>query len=164
MANPCIRHNCPDCGDEFVHQNNRRGNESSSGYGQHIYDSYPKDFYYADVDGVIYKLATGIMRIVEHKPIGADLKPSQRAILPMLAASVDVLADVQVLNADSGVFVINSDWPYVKSHVRRFRRDGRGVWLPGRADESLELSGEELKNFETGLPVNRLGLIGRAVP
>lgn len=163
MAARCLDANCPTCGDRLIHQTDRRNHESSSAYGQHIHDTYPTEFFWADVDGVIYKLASRIMRVVEHKPRGGTLRDSQRKILPMFAAALDVLAAEDVISEDSGVFFVNSDWPYDSAAVRRFRRDDAGLWIPGRPDEALELSGEDLANFETGQPVERLGFVGRAV-
>lgn len=163
MAKKCGDSNCPDCGDRLIHQTDRAMNESSSAYGQHIHDTYGNQFFWADIDGVIYKMATGIMRVVEHKPRGGTLRPSQSRILPMFAAAVDVLAVEEVINADSGVFVVNGDWPYSSATVRRFRRDQDGLWVPGRIVDGVELTGDDLVNFETGLPVERLGLAGRAV-
>jgi hypothetical protein len=163
MAKKCRRLNCPDCGDNLTHQTDRGLDESSSAYGQHIHDTYDNQFFWADIDGVIYKMATGIMRVVEHKPRGGTLRQSQTRILPMFASAVDILAAEEIVNADSGVFVINSDWPYSSALVRRFRRDDDGLWVPGRTVDGIELSGGDLVNFETGMPVDRLGLVGRAV-
>ncbi|HEX6970237.1 MAG TPA: hypothetical protein VF174_15690 [Micromonosporaceae bacterium] len=158
----CGRTDCPSCGHPLIHQINRGNGESSSAYGQHIHDTYPQDFFWADVDGVIYKLATGIMRIVEHKPVGGSLRKSQTNILPMLAAALDVLVVEEVLNQDSGVFLVESDPPFDSARVRRYRREEDGKWVPGYARDAVELTGNDLRNFETGMPVDRDGLTGRA--
>jgi len=149
---------CPTCGERLIHQFGRGINESSSAYGQHIHDDYPQDFYWADIDGVIFKVDTGVLRIIEHKPAGVGLRQSQRTILPMLAAAVEFLVRDEGLHSDSGVFVVNSDHPFDTAAVRRYRRDDRGKWVPGGDREAVQLNGSDLRNFETGHPVSRHGL------
>lgn len=149
----CGRTDCPYCGEALIHQLNRGGSESSSAYGQHIFDDYDNDFFWADVDGVIFKYATRIMRIIEHKPLGGALRPSQRTILPMLADALDKLVVEGTLDPQSGVFVVLSDPPYSSLKVRRYRRDTDGKWVPGTTREAITLTGEDQKNFETGMPV-----------
>lgn len=155
----CVEEFCPGCGERMIHQFGRRAHESSSAYGQHIHDDYEQDFYWADVDGVIYKVDTGILRIIEHKPAGVGLRPSQRAILPMLAAAVEILVADQGLHPDSGVFVVNSDYPFDAAGVRRYAQDVDGKWVPGGSNrQPVQLNGSDLANFETGLPLARHGL------
>lgn len=152
----CPDNVCPSCGDKLIHQHNRSINESSSSYGQHIHNDHGNEFYWADVDGIIYKLATGILRMVEHKPIGGTLRPSQIRILPLMAAALDVLVAEDVLHPDSGVFVVNSDPPHTHALVRRYRRDDDGNWIPGRSDDAVKLEGDRLRDFETGESVPEL--------
>ena len=79
----CGPQTCPDCGDKLIHQHQRKGNESSSGLGQHIHETYPKDFDWMDIDGVIFKSSRRLLRIVEHKEPGKSLSGSQRRVLPI---------------------------------------------------------------------------------
>jgi hypothetical protein len=144
------------CGDRLIHQTRRGKDESSSAYGQHVHEDHPKTFHWADVDGVLYKLDTGIMRIIEHKPIGQGISDSQRAILPLLAGCVDILVDQGVLHPESGVFIVNSDPPYEQAIIRRYRRDDDGRWVPGRSGDAPKLEGEPLRAFETGESVPEL--------
>lgn len=159
----CERTDCPYCGGALIHQDKRGNGESSSAYGQHIHDDHENSFFWADVDGVIYKFATRIMRIIEHKPVDGSLSKSQRTILPLLAAALDVLVAEDVLDPDSGVFLVQSDPPYDTARVRRYRRDADGTWIPGTSTDAVELTGEDLRHFETGMPVSRPQLSGRAV-
>ena len=108
----CRKIVCPDCGDELIHQSKRRGGESSSALGQHVFDTLGKDFYFCDIDGVVYKVAHQLMRIIEHKPVGKELKGSQLHILPLLAEGVSHLISSGSLHERSGVFVVNSDPPF----------------------------------------------------
>lgn len=157
----CSSHNCPDCGARLIHQVSRGQNESSSAYGQHIHDDHPVDFHWADIDGVVYKLDTGIMRIIEHKPVGGALRDSQRAILPLLAGCIDILVDQDVLHPDSGVFVVNSDPPFDTALVRRYRRSpDDGKYRPGSIRDAVRLNGIDLADFETGKPIARHELVG----
>lgn len=156
----CNDRTCATCGDRLIHQGNRRSHESSSAYGQHIHDDHPKTFHWADIDGVIYKLDTGILRVVEHKPVGGFIRDSQRAILPLLAGCVDILVDQGVLHPESGVFIVNSDPPFEAALVRRYRRDAGGNWVPGRSADGVKLDGEQLRAFESGESVPEVSVEG----
>ncbi len=135
---------CPACGDKLIHQSNRGSTESSSEYGQHIFDSYQKNFFWMDVDGIIYKRNTGIMRIIEHKTdLGATLRPSQKTVLPMLAKAIDFLIVNNIISAGSGVFFVRSAPPWKHAVVRKI----------GSTTGDVLLDGERLKSFETGLVV-----------
>ena len=161
----CVDNNCPSCGDRLIHQVARGADESSSAYGQHIHDAYPKTFHWADIDGVIYKLSTGIMRVIEHKPVGGTLRPSQRAILPLIAGCIDILIDQEVVHRESGVFVVNSDYPYDTALVRRYvRSPDDGKYRPGALRDAVRLNGTDLEAFETGeeMPRHKLAAVDRA--
>jgi len=62
MSRKCPPQRCPVCEDRMIHQSNRGKDESSSAYGQHIHDDYRPMFFWADIDGIIFKRATQIMR------------------------------------------------------------------------------------------------------
>ncbi len=132
---------CPCCGDVLVHQTHRGAKESSSSYGQHIYDSYPKDFYFCDIDGVIFKRATSIMRILEVKKPGQGLKPSQSTILGILGLCLEMLIRHGQINNQSGVFRVCGEPPYSEIEV-----------TPLKNGQSPSVySGVEQGRFETGL-------------
>lgn len=108
----CTRTDCMGCGEPMIHMGTRGAHESSSPLGQHIHDTYPTTFYYADVDAVIYKRANRMLRVIEHKYRGGSVKPSQKTILPLLAIGVRILVMVGYLHPNSGVYVVWSDTPF----------------------------------------------------
>lgn len=103
---------CPACGDRLIHQRYRRSDESSSAFGQWIHDTFPNTFYHADVDSAIFKRATAILRVLEVKKHGQPLKPSQTAVLPILASGVAVHIAAGELDPVSGVFKVETDEPF----------------------------------------------------
>jgi len=137
-----------ECGDLLIHNGARGANESSSAFGQHIHDDYGKEFYWADVDGVIYKMANKIMRVIEHKPLGAPVKPSQRSILPLLAIGIDTLVKVHYLNPQSGAFIVWSAPPFGTGSVARVRAD-----TSYELTNVLDLDVPRFDRFKQGLPV-----------
>lgn len=145
LNNPkCGTHKCPTCGDLLIHQTNRRSNESSSGYGQYVQDRYPRNFNFMDVDGIVHKRATGILRLIEHKQLGRPLKRSQREVLPLLARMVDDYVTRGVLPTQSGVFLVREleEGYGGKCEITRFGEAGeKGKRL---------FSFEERMPFETG--------------
>lgn len=101
----CATRNCPDCGDRLIHQKARTHSESSSALGQHIHDEFPKVFDWMDIDGVIYKRSTGLLRVIEHKDPGRRLSSSQSRVLPILALGIQSQIDSGLLHERSGVYV-----------------------------------------------------------
>jgi hypothetical protein len=138
----CERYACPECGDVLIHQWRRGAKESGSAIGQHIFDHYPHDFDWCDLDGVIRKSRNGILRFVEHKPVGKRLHGSQSRILPLMAVLVTEAIRQHQAHAQSGVFVVYADPPFASALVEQ-------IGGPFRAD----LTGDELDRFLTGLPL-----------
>lgn len=115
----CQSYKCPECNDRLIHQTNRGPNESSSAFGQFIHDAFPNSFWWIDVDGMIYKKATRILRVIEHKPVGGQLRPSQQFLLPMIATCIRILIALRLVHEQSGVFLVRSDPPFRSGHVQQ---------------------------------------------
>jgi hypothetical protein len=138
---------CRGCGDRMIHQSNRQAHESSSRFGQWIHDEFGRTFYAADIDLVVFKKQTRILRVLEHKPTGGSLSEGQKRILSLAAIAVKVLALTRMIDSESGVFVVWADmwsdasmesWPKfidVKEHDGHF---------------SARLEGEEMAKFLSG--------------
>jgi hypothetical protein len=109
---PVKRCPAPECGDVLIHQTNRGPTESSSAFGQFVFDEVGRLMYWSDVDGVIYRRETAALRIVEHKRRGGSLSDGQKKILSLLAKSLQLLAATGLIHEQSGVFVVYSDPPY----------------------------------------------------
>lgn len=151
---PCSRPvtGCPDCGDALIHQSNRQEHESSSEFGQYMHDRGEMDsrwrqMYWLDVDGIVYKKRTKVLRIIEHKNRSGDIRDSQETVLPLLAKSVQLLIATQVIHPQSGVFVAYSDHPHDSALVQRV--DG---WSPRPKDRwtRVELRGSQWDDFLLG--------------
>lgn len=144
---------CPVCGDRLIHQANRGRHESSSAYGQHIHDVYPVEFDAIDLDIVIRKSSTRIVRAIEHKPQPRPLSPAQQRVLPLIATGFDHAIVEGRLAPESGVFLVASSPPFDGALVQRVvaRR-----WLGETAPWSAWLSGDLLRAFETGLSLDEL--------
>lgn len=145
MGSHCIRRNCPECGDLLIHQSNRGHNESSSAFGQHVHDDLGKEFFFADIDGAVFKRRHKLLRVIEHKPRSGGPSKGQMSILPLLAVGVRVLTVVGTLHIESGVFIVNSDAPYESGRVIRIGRSG--------PQNDLEMSGDLFEAFKTGEPL-----------
>ena len=144
---------CESCGDAMVHQSKRRSTESSSAYGQHIFDDYTHSFFFCDVDGVVYKRDTRILRVIEHKLPSKKLKPSQTTILSLFADAVASMIRDGNVDAQSGVFVINITDPWETGLVTEIR-DKSKMEKGVRCLDRGYLTGDRLRAFETGMPVN----------
>jgi len=127
----------------LIHQSKRQPNESSSAYGQHIKDDLPNSFYFADVDGVVFRLSTKILRVLEHKFPGRPMKESEYKILSIIANALDGIVPARTIHPDSGVFVVHAEPPWKTAMIREVR-----------SMESFVLSGPELASFESGSVVN----------
>lgn len=117
----CTASTCQTCGARLVHQSSKNPHESSSALGQHVHDAYAKTFFFADIDGAIYKRSTGILRIVEHKHPGQEIRPSQKTLLPLLSVAVQGLVDAQLVHPESGVFAMWASEPFESAAVTRVR-------------------------------------------
>lgn len=134
---------CAECGSPL-----ESPSVSHSELGQWIHDNFPNTFYWMDLDGVIYKRATKILRIVEWKHRGQRLKSSQNTVLPLLAKGIDFLKTCNLISSESGVFVVWSCPPFKSALVRRISDD-----------EGIELSEFELKLFVTGMSMKTTALL-----
>lgn len=108
---------CPECNSEFDFPRDK--DISHSEFGQWIHDEIPRNFDWIDIDGVSRKSKTGIIRIVEEKRFGQELKGSQKRILSRLALGIEHLAKSGYAKYGSGVFVIYTEPPYNKSIIRQ---------------------------------------------
>ena len=135
---------CPDCGDKMIHQENRGFAESSSGYGNHIRDHRTKKQFFMDVDGVLCKMANGMVRIIEHKKPGRPLKKSQLCILPILQKGIELLIDrgEDGLHKESGVFVVRSEPPWDCAEVTSIK-----------TGETVVMDADLYKRFEECEPI-----------
>jgi len=141
----CPVQHCPTCKDRMIHQTKRQSDESSSAIGQFVHDRLSKKLYWADIDGALLKRANRVLRAVEHKFRGQDLRPSQRAVLPILAEAIDVLIERGRVHPDSGVFVLTADPPFDDGYLRQIG----GQKVKGR------IRGKDVKNFLEGGPGGR---------
>lgn len=133
---------CPRCSERVVHLR-RRGHESTTEYGQHIHDDLPNHFFWSDLDMVVYRKSSRVLRVIEHKLPGGRLSPSQEAILPLLQLGVESLIERDLVATGSGAYIIESDPPFTSALVTR-RKDGL----------AKRLSGPDLVAFESGLIVH----------
>lgn len=145
----CEPATCGACGDRLIHQSSKTSEESSSALGQHIHDNYPTTFFYADIDGAIYKKSTGILRIIEHKHHGQTIRRSQRALLPLLSVAVQGLADANLVHPESGVFAMWASSPFDVAAVHRVR-PGAALKSWDSSDGASMLPASLLRSFLTG--------------
>lgn len=144
----CGEPHCPECGGRLVHQDSKRSHESSSALGQHVHDTLPTTFYWMDVDGAVYKRATRILRIIEHKNRDQSVRGSQRQVLPLLAIAVQGLVDANVVSPESGVYVMWSEGDFTSGAVNRVTTDPHANWaIPSNA---VELGADTLRLFLSG--------------
>lgn len=142
----CDNHHCPECGDRLIHQANRGHDESSSAFGQWIHDELSHEMHAPDLDTVIYKVSTRILRVLEHKTRGKHPSKSQNAVLPLLAKAVQLLAATGLVHPDSGVFIVYSDPPYDSASVQQVEG-----WAARRAKMLCgELTGQPWRDFMQG--------------
>lgn len=147
----CSEQWCPECGDKMIHLTNRGPHESSSAFGQFIHDMGESlrgvwlQMFWTDIDGVIFKKKTSILRVIEHKPHLDTMSEGQKVVLPLLAKSIQLLSATGLLHAQSGVFVINADPPYDEILVTQQKGwQSVSVWRP------VKLVGELRDRFLQG--------------
>lgn len=105
------------------HEFRRDPNKSNSELGQHVFENLPHEMYFIDIDGVVYKLANHILRIIEQKQPGQKLKPSQRVILPLLAIAIKYLVENKIVHLESGVFIAETAKPFTTALVKQIGGD-----------------------------------------
>lgn len=133
---------CPDCGDRLIHQSRRGSHESSSALGDFVHNNLQLTMYVLDVDMVVYKVGTKILRVVEHKFEGQGLKPSQLSVLRLLAQAVESLIADGAVDAQSGVFAVWADPPF---------ETARSLHFPSLT--RMDLTGEDWRDFLLGDPL-----------
>lgn len=117
-------------------------NISSSDLGQYIHDTYPVEFYFADIDGAIFKKSTKIKRVFECKSPGQRLKPSQAWLLQDISKQLEEQIKSGEISPESGVFIVWGDPPFDVIEVCRIGEQ-----------ESVVLHGRRKDNFLRGLPL-----------
>ena len=115
----CDHYTCPQCNDKLIHLVHRGAHESSSELGQYIHDELPNQFYLMDNDVTVFKRATKILRVVEHKYVGQGLSNGQIAILPKYAMMIHNMQESLGLHPASGVFAVWSDSPFDVAVIQR---------------------------------------------
>lgn len=145
----CPTQTCQCCGDRLIHQTSKAAHESSSALGQHVHDNFPTTFFYADIDAAILKRATGLLRIIEHKNPGQSIRPSQKALLPLLSIAVQGLIEAGLVHPESGVFTMWASSPFDVAAVQRVR-PGADTTDWASIDGAAVLPGRLLNNFLTG--------------
>ena len=114
----CTINSCPDCGERLIHQVNRQGNESASGFGQWVQKVLRRSFGFADVDGVVERTRNGqkLIREYEHKQPWHKFEWSQESLLRAKAEMYQFcisqgfkFADGTRLSPESGVFVVRCE-------------------------------------------------------
>lgn len=137
---------CQNCGDKLIHQANRGRTESSSALGQYVNGKFAKDFWWLDIDGVIYRKETRILRIIEHKYSGQSLTRGQREVLPLLAKSVQLLATgIGLVDSQSGVFVVHSDGPFSHACIKQVKG-----WTGLKVPQTFDLADQPWDAFLRG--------------
>lgn len=147
MSWNCGEHYCANCGDKLIHQTKRTMHESSSVLGQHIHDSYPNQFDFMDLDGIVFKQSTGRLRIIEHKPVGSVIRGSQKRLLPMLARMLDLAKCQDMVHPMSSVLQLTGNPPFDKgANVTRFNPDGTTTYA--------DFDKRQVDNLLQGRPIN----------
>ncbi len=99
----------------------------------------PGDFHYLDGDEVllrysaqpiVYARETRILRFLESKFPGEEVRRSQRDLLPIFAEVITQSVSTKLLAERSGVFVIEAQWPDPETfEVSKVVPSSRGVGL-----------------------------------
>lgn len=147
------QYSCPHCKDKLIHQNNRGPRESSSGLGQHVFDRIDHVMDLVDIDLVVFKRATRLLRIIEAKPPGGELGIAQRFVMPIIALAIRVLAGIGELHRDSGVYVLETGPPFETGVARSVGWTTLGTVAMGRA---VQLADVHLRAFLQAQPVESL--------
>jgi hypothetical protein len=132
----------------------RKGpDESTNAVGQIVHDHLPRNFNWVDDDTVrdsfdIHARSTRILRRIEHKLPGDDLKRSQREVYLLYAEAIGALAGRGRVDAvESGVFVLELDTDRRPLVARATR-----VFYNGTHGATLVLDGDLLVAFLSARP------------
>lgn len=138
-----------------------RGVPSSqlSEFADSFYREFP-DFHFIDADHVVFSHAalpmafareTRILRLIESKNLGEEVRRSQRETLPVLAACLDLGVKHGVVKRGSGVFVVTGEPGFESgATVARVRADEPGKeWsaVGVQASHTRNVTREELQTF-----------------
>jgi len=74
-----------------------------------IHDEAPHIMYLTDVDAVLFRKRSRILRILECKYRNEPVRNSQKTVLPLLAKLVRLGVEMGILSVGSGVFVTRFD-------------------------------------------------------
>lgn len=96
---------------------------SHSEFGQWIHDNLPITFYSIDIDQIVYKKQTRILRVIEEKLPGQRLKSSQNCIFPLFAKGIAHLVKTGTISEGSGVFILWGQAPYETVIVKQICGD-----------------------------------------
>jgi hypothetical protein len=127
--------------------------------GQHIADHLPRSFSWSDIDGVIYRHGERILRVCEHKPLGGQLRPSQKTILPLLAVGIEDLVHRRMVSPFSGVFRVCTDDLEQGAEVTRIMPRQRLL-----LDKPVWLDGDDWLAFQLGVVCERIDVRSFDVP
>lgn len=115
MARCPNKQRCSVCAQLLIHKGSRSYHESSSYFGQIIYNLLPHEFTWIDIDGALYRRSIRLLRIFEHKSPGQHRKGAQQELLELLAKIVEHIKncpDAQQkfrLHELSGAYLIEGD-------------------------------------------------------
>ena len=118
-------------------------------YGEH------SDFHFLDGDEIIlrysaqpvvYARESGVLRVVESKRPGEEIRRSQREALPLLAGCIALGIESGIVADGSGVFIVTGEPPYTAgAKVAKLRQSGRTAGL--QYEIETHLSRERLIRF-----------------
>jgi hypothetical protein len=131
-------YNCPRCKDKLIHQNNRGPRESSSGFGQYVFNEIGHVMDLVDIDLVVFKRATRLLRIIEAKPPGGELGIAQCFVMPILALAIRILAGLGELHPNSGVYMLETAPPFATGVASRIGWTTLGTVAMGRPVQLVE--------------------------
>jgi hypothetical protein len=141
---------CTECGRLLIHKGTRSRYESSSYFGQIVFNLCPKSFTLIDVDAAIWRRSIRLLRFLEHKSPGQHRDPNdpQRELLELLADVIEHLKscpDAQqrfALHPKSGTFLIEGD-PHEGNQLgdskitNLYRGYEGGPWTPATEEDAL---------------------------
>lgn len=146
MARNCATRHCLDCHDALIHQSARGAHESSSVLGQYVHDHPDKQFYWMDVDGLVYKSSDRRLRFIEHKPLGSVISRGQGRILPILATALDLAKREGIINQGS-VVTLTGNPPFDVPSTAT-------LYLPDGTTRTHDLNREQVDQLVTGRSVS----------
>lgn len=152
------RWECPKCHDNLIHQTNRGIHESHSAFGQWIHDKGRADpaawrtMNFVDIDAVIHKRRTRILRYIEHKKPGRALSAAQLEVLPFITMGMQLAAAASHLDAnESGVFIVEAETPWTEARITALTaKEGHFFGTPKLWARRFTLQGAGWHRFAQG--------------